>query len=239
MEIFETGMTYTLITANRNYSSWSLRPWLLMKALDIPFVDRIEPFTKPVNYDEFRGFSPTGQVPVLIDSVNGGDRTIWDSLGIALYLMERHPQVWPSDEAARAWAYSAVCEMHGGFSALRNDCTMNVGVRVKPKPMSDALKANVARIAELWGEGLSRFGGPWLAGPNFTVADAFYAPVAFRVRTYGLDVGVMGQTWVDHILAHPAMLEWEAAALQESWREESHEAELAAAGDIIADYRKA
>ncbi len=227
-------MTYTLITANRNYSSWSLRPWVLMKALGIPFDDRLEPFTKPVNYEAFRAFSPTGQVPVLID----GDRTIWDSLGITLYLAERHAVVWPMDEAARSWAYSAVCEMHGGFTALRNDCTMNVGVRVKPKPMSDALKANVARLAELWAEGLERFGGPWLAGPDFSVVDAFYAPVAFRVRTYGLDVGARGQAWVDHILGHPAMLEWEAAALREEWRELGHEEELAACGAIVADYRE-
>ena len=90
-------MSYTLITANRNYSSWSLRPWMLMKALGIPFEDRIEPFTKPSNWKEFRAFSPTGQVPVLID----GERTVWDSLGIALYLAERHDGVWPADEAAR------------------------------------------------------------------------------------------------------------------------------------------
>jgi glutathione S-transferase len=127
--------------------------------------------------------------------------------------------------------------MHSGFSALRNDCTMNVGVRVKPKPMSDALKANVARIAELFAEGLSRFGGPFLAGATFSAADAFFAPVAFRVRTYGLDVGTAGQAWVDHILAHPSMLQWEAEALAESWREAGHEAELRAAGQVIADYR--
>lgn len=228
-------MTTTLITANRNYSSWSLRPWLLMKALGIPFEDRIEPFTKPVNYEEFRAFSPTGQVPVLID----GDRTVWDSLGITLYLAERHAGVWPADEAARAWAYGAVCEMHGGFAALRNDCTMNVGVRVKPKPMSDALKANVARLTELWAQGLDRFGGPWLAGADFSAVDAFYAPVAFRVRTYGLEVGEKGAAWVKQILEHPAMLEWEAAALKESWREASHEEELAACGAIVADYREA
>lgn len=227
-------MSYTLITANRNYSSWSLRPWVLMKALGIPFTDRLEPFTKPVNFEAFRGFSPTGQVPVLI----AGDRTIWDSLGITLFLGERHAAVWPEDIDARSWAYSATCEMHGGFGPLRNDCTMNVGVRVKPKPMSDALKANVARIAELWEEGLVRFEGPWLAGSKFTAVDAFYAPVAFRVRTYGLDVGVAGQAWVDHILAHPAMKEWEAEALKESWREISHEEELAASGVIIADYRE-
>ena len=225
-------MPYTLITANRNYSSWSLRPWVLMKALGIAFADRIEPFTRLSNYDEFRAFSPTGQVPVLLD----GDRTVWDSLGIALYLAERHPGVWPADEAARAFAQCAVAEMHGGFSALRNDCTMNVGVRVSPRPASPALARDVARIREILEAGLSRFGGPWLAGPAFTALDAFLAPVAFRIRTYGLDVGA-GQAWVDRIIADPAMQEWERAALAETWREESHEAELAAAGTITADHR--
>jgi glutathione S-transferase len=223
---------YALITANRNYSSWSLRPWLLMKGLDIAFEDRIEPFTKPQNYEEFRAFSPTGQVPVLLHE----GRTIHDSMGIALYLADRHDGVWPRDTEARAWAQCAAAEMHSGFSALRNDCTMNVGVRVRPKPMSAALTANVARIRELWEEGLARFGGPFLAGKDFSAVDALYAPVAFRVRTYGLSVG-KGQAWVDHILAHPSMLDWEGQALAERWREEGHEAELRACGDVIADYR--
>ncbi len=227
-------MTYTLITANRNYSSWSLRPWLLMTMLGLPFADRLEPFTKPSNYDGFRVFSPTGQVPVLID----GDRNIWDSLGIALYLADRHEGVWPTDEAARAWAVCAVTEMHGGFSALRNDCTMNVGVRVKPKPTSDALQRDVDRITELWAQGLDSFGGPFLAGPNFTAVDAFFAPVAFRVRTYGLDVGHAGKEWVHKMLTLPAMLAWEKDALTESWREAGHEEELRACGEIVADYRQ-
>jgi glutathione S-transferase len=226
-------MSYTLITANRNYSSWSLRPWLLMTMLGIPFEDRLEPFTKPANYDDFRSFSPTGQVPLLQD----GDRTIWDSLGITLYLADRHDGVWPTDEAAKAWAQCAVTEMHGGFSALRNDCTMNVGVRVKPKPMSDALKRDVGRISELWTQGLDSFGGPFLAGSHFTAVDAFFAPVAFRVRTYGLDVGNAGNEWVHHMLMLPAMLAWENDALKERWREVGHEEELAACGDITADYR--
>lgn len=225
-------MAYVLITANRNYSSWSLRPWLLMQALGIPFDDRLELFTRPDNHAEFRAFSPTGQVPVLLD----GERRVWDSLGITLYLADRHEGVWPTDPAARAFAQCVVTEMHGGFSALRNDCTMNVGVRVQPGPMSPALQRNVARIGEILAEGLDRFGGPWLAGPHFTAADAFYAPVAFRIRTYGLDVG-KGQAWVDHVLAHPAMQDWERAALAEEWREASHEAELTAAGTILADYR--
>jgi glutathione S-transferase len=226
-------MGYTLITANRNYSSWSLRPWLLLRALDIPFEDRLEPFTQAVNYDAFRAFSPTGQVPVLLD----GDRTVWDSLGIVLYLAERHPGIWPEDVAARAWAQCATAEMHGGFGAVRNAYTMNVGVRVRPCAPTPALAREIARLAELWAEGLDRFGGPWLAGPTFSAVDAFFAPVAFRVRTYGLDVGGAGAAWVAHILEHPAMGEWENAALAESWREAAHEAELAAAGTITADYR--
>ncbi len=227
-------MGYTLVTANRNYSSWSLRPWVLMRALGIAFEDRIEPFLAPENYDAFRMFSPTGQVPVLID----GERTVWDSLGIALYLAERHDGVWPSDGDARAWAVCAAAEMHGGFAALRNERTMNVGVRVDPVRGSDALDRNVARVTELWAEGLGRFGGPWLAGAEFTAVDAFYAPVAFRVRTYGIDVGPQGLAWVERIIAHPAMREWEDAALAETWREAGHEAELAASGSIIADFRR-
>lgn len=228
-------MAYTLITANRNYSSWSLRPWLLMTVLDIPFFDRIEPFAQPDNYDAFRVFSPTGQVPVLLD----GTWTVWDSLGIVLYLADRHEGVWPEDPAAKAWAQCAVAEMHGGFPALRNDCTMNVGVRVTPKAMSAALERDVTRISEIWAQGLDSFGGPFLAGPQFTAADAFFAPVAFRVRTYGLDVGHAGQEWVHNMLGLPAMLAWEKDALTESWREASHEAELQACGEIIADYRQA
>ncbi len=225
-------MAYTLITANRNYSSWSLRPWLLMKGLGISFDDRIEPFTQPDNYGAFRAFSPTGQVPVLLHE----GRTIHDSMGITLYLADRHDGVWPRDPDARAWAQCAAAEMHSGFSALRNDCTMNVGVRVKPRPMSVALRINIERVRELWEEGLSRFGGPFLAGKMFSAVDAFFAPVAWRVRTYGLDVG-KGQSWADHIIAHPAMQDWEAQALKEEWREVSHEEELRACGEVTADYR--
>lgn len=228
-------MAYTLITANRNYSSWSLRPWVLMKALGIPFKDRIEPFVAAENHAIFRDFSPTGQVPVLIE----GDRTLWDSLGITLYLADRHAGVWPQDGAARGWAQCAVAEMHSGFAALRNDCPMNVGVRVDQHMPSTALNRNIARLRELWEEGLSSFGGPYLAGSTFTAVDAFYAPVVFRVRTYGLDVGPMAQRWIDHMLTLPAMREWEAAALSETWREESHEAEVGAAGRITQDDRAA
>ncbi|WP_428332978.1 glutathione S-transferase [Novosphingobium sp.] len=224
---------YMLITANRNYSSWSLRPWVLIRALGIAFADRIEPFTKPANWTEFRAFSPTGQVPALID----GAVTMWDSLGITLYLADRHQGVWPQDPAARAYAQAIVTEMHGGFSALRNRCTMNVGVRAQMPAIGDDLARDIARIAEIFAEGLTRFGGPWLAGAAFTAADAFYAPIAFRIRTYGLDVGPQGAQWVAAVLAHPAMQEWETAALAETWREAEHEADLARCGTVTADYR--
>jgi glutathione S-transferase len=229
---------YRLITANRNYSSWSLRPWVLMQTLGIDFTDDVRPFEAPVNYSAFRSFSPTGQVPALVHTLpDGGERTIWDSLGIVLYLAERHGGVWPQDDEARAWAMCATTEMHSGFATLRNVCTMNVGVRVRLGTPGVALARDIARLTELWEEGLGRHGGPFLGGPAFTAVDAFFAPVAFRVRTYGLDVGSAGQAWVDRILALPAMQAWETAALAESWREASHEAELVAAGRVIEDFR--
>ena len=224
---------YRLITANRNYSSWSLRPWVLMKTLGIPFEDEFVTFAGLNNYDAFRAFAPNGMVPVLLDE----DRAVWDSLAICLYLGDRHAGVWPEEESAKAWARCVACEMHSGFSALRNDCTMNVGVRVRRNPDSAAMKRDLARIREIFEEGLERFGGPFLAGEDFTAGDAFYAPVVFRVRGYGIDLGRLGNDWAERMLALPAMREWEEAALSESYREEGHEAELAAAGTIIADHR--
>lgn len=226
-------MDYTLITANRNYSSWSLRPWLLMTMLDIPFVDRVAPFASLDNHAAFRAFSPTGQVPVLLD----GERTVWESLGIALYLGERHDGVWPTEPAARAWAMCAATEMHGGFGALRAERTMTVGQRVAPHGGSARLARDVARLGELWSEGLTRFGGPWLAGAAFGAVDAFFAPVVFRVRTYGLDVGAAGAGWVAWMLCQPAMRAWERQALAETFREVGHEAEVAAVGRVTADHR--
>jgi glutathione S-transferase len=232
-------MTYRLITANRNYSSWSLRPWVLMRTLGIAFDDDVRPFESDVNYVAFRAFSPTGQVPALIETQAGGtSRTIWDSLGIVMVLGDRHDRVWPADPVARAWAMCATAEMHAGFMTLRNACTMNVGVRVALGTPGAALARDIARLRELWEEGLTEFGGPFLAGADFSAVDAFYAPVAFRVRTYALDVGPAGQAWVDHMLALPAMREWEKTALAESWREEAHEAELHAAGRVIEDFRQ-
>lgn len=227
-------MTYTLITANRNYSSWSLRPWMLMKALDIPFTDQIIYFEED-NFDRFREFAPNGQVPCLKDD----GRTIWDSLAIMEYLAERHTGCWPEDEAARVWARCASAEMHGGFGPLRDLCTMNVGVRATLNKIEAPLQRNIDRIGELFAQGLDEFGGPWLAGKDFTIADAMFAPVAYRVRTYGLDIGATGQAWVDHIIAHSAMQDWERQALAEPQREIGHEEELQVAATVTADFRVA
>ncbi|MEP3224795.1 MAG: glutathione S-transferase family protein [Parasphingorhabdus sp.] len=227
-------MSYTLITANRNYSSWSLRPWILMKALDIPFANEIIYF-EAENYDRFRAFAPNAQVPCLKD----GDRTIWDSLAIVEYLAERHPGVWPEEEKARTWARCAAAEMHGGFAALRNICPMNVGVRAQLHAVETPLQRNIDRIGELFAQGIDSFDGPWLAGTEFTAVDAFFAPVAYRVRSFDLDIGEKARAWVDHIIAHPAMGEWEAQALAEPHREIGHEEEIAAVATVTDDFRHA
>ncbi len=230
-------MSYTLITANRNYSSWSLRPWILMKALDIQFKDDIIYF-EPDNYERFRAFAPNAQVPCLKHKgLKEDDRTIWDSLAIMEYLAERHEGVWPADEQARTWARCATAEMHGGFAPLRNICPMNVGVRARLHDVDAPLQRNLDRIGELFAEGLDSFGGPWLAGDSFSAVDAFYAPVAYRVRTYDLDIGAKGRAWVDHIIAHPAMEVWETEALAESQREIQHEEEIAAVATVTEDFR--
>lgn len=225
-------MSYTLITANRNYSSWSLRPWALMKALDIPFDDQLVWFEEE-NYDNFRKFAPNGQVPCLKD----GERTIWDSLAIVEYLAERHERVWPADEKARAWGRCATAEMHGGFGPLRNICPMNIGVRAKLHAVDVSLQRNIDRIGELFAQGLDSFGGPWLAGNSFTAVDAFYAPVAYRVRSFDLNIGPKARAWVDHIIAHPAMEDWETQGLAETHREIGHENEIAAVATVTEDFR--
>jgi len=224
---------YRLITANRNYSSWSLRPWVLMKTLGIPFEDEFVTFAGLDNYEEFRSFAPNGMVPVLVD----GERTVWDSMGIALYLGDRHEGVWPADEDAKAWAQCVAAEMHSGFAALREHCTMNVGVRVRRHPDTAEFKRDAARIAEMFEQGLERFGGPFLAGPTFSAADAFFAPVVFRVRSYAVELGPEGTAWIGRMLDLPAMREWESEALLEPYREKGHEEMLAATGAILEDFR--
>ncbi|CAN7628662.1 glutathione S-transferase family protein [Mesorhizobium sp. LjRoot246] len=224
---------YLLHIANKNYSSWSLRPWVLMRELDIPFEERLTPFPTGPSWELYRSFSPSGRVPCLIED----GWAVWDSLAIAEYLAERHHGVWPVEAKARAWARSAAAEMHSSFTALRDACPMSCGVRVKPFPMSDALKQDLFRLGDLWNDGLARFGGPFLAGAHFTAVDAFFAPVAFRVQSYELSFEGAAAAYPGQLLDLPAMREWYAAGLAETWRQLDHEAEVAAAGTIIEDLR--
>jgi glutathione S-transferase len=224
---------YALYIGNKNYSSWSLRPWLLMRELNIPFDERLVPFLPGSSYEMFRRFSPTGRVPCLVD----GETTVWDSLSITEYLAERHDGVWPSAAAARAWARSASAEMHSGFSVLRERCTMNCGIRVRLNDMPDALGNDINRLNELWNEGLHRFGGPFLAGRAFCAVDAFFAPVAFRHQTYGFALEAKAAAYAQRLRDLAAMGAWYADALKETWREDAHEAEAHAAGTWIEDLR--
>jgi glutathione S-transferase len=224
---------YTLYIANKNYSSWSLRPWVLMKTLGVPFDERQMVFREGSNWEPFREFSPAGLVPCLHD----GATIVWDSLGIAEYLAEHHPGVWPADSEARAWARCAAAEMHSGFPVLRNICTMNCGLRIRLNDISPALRRNLDRVSELWNEGLQRFGGPFLAGSSFTAVDAFYAPVAFRVQTYDLRLRNGANSYAGRLLDLPAMQSWYAAGLKETWREQAHEAEAREVGTVLQDLR--
>jgi len=224
---------YRLYIANKNYSSWSLRPWVLMRELAIPFEERVVQFVSGQTWTRFREFSPTGRVPCLHD----GDAVVWDSLAIAEYLAERHRGVWPDDEKARAWARCAAAEMHSGFGTLRERCGMNVGLRVALHEMPDALKHDLSRIEELWSEGLGRFGGQFLAGPVWTAVDAFFAPVAFRIQTYKLDLDAAATAYAERLLALPSMQTWQADALAEPWRDTDHEDEVIRAGTVLEDRR--
>ncbi|HEX9391739.1 MAG TPA: glutathione S-transferase family protein [Usitatibacteraceae bacterium] len=224
---------YELYIANKNYSSWSLRPWLLMRELAIPFKEHLMPFERGSSWAAFRDFSPTGKVPCLRD----GNAAIWDSLAISEYLAERHRGVWPADGGARAWARCAAAEMHSGFGALRERCSMNCGVRVRLDEITPALAKDIARLDELWGEGLTRYGGPFLAGKTFGAVDAFFAPVAFRAQSYGLEFTPDSKAYLARLLALPGMQSWYQDGLRETWREPDHEDEAVRAGTWLQDLR--
>jgi glutathione S-transferase len=224
---------YTLHVGNKNYSSWSLRPWVLMKVIGIPFEEELHRFVGDPFARSFTSLSPSGKVPYLVD----GDVGVWESIAIAEYLAERHDGIWPKDSKVRAWARSAAAEMHGGFSDIRNICGMNVGLRVKLNEISPGLRDNLTRLEALWHDGLTRFGGPYLAGDTFTAVDAFFCPVAFRFQTYDAPIGEESRAYVDRLLALPAMKEWEAAALAEDFRDLPHDEETKASGTITEDLR--
>ena len=221
-------MTYSLYIGNKRYSSWSMRPWVLLKALHIPFEEKLKLFKPGIRQPEFLSFSPTGKVPCLHD--DDASIVVWDSLAICEYVAESHPGAWPTDARARAFARSAAAEMHSGFSSLRDECGMNVGLRVTLASRSEGLERDIRRLSELFNEALGKFGGPWLAGGEFSVADAMFAPISSRCKTYGLELEGPAKDYLDRLFVHPAVQEWVRAGIRETSREPVHEEEVRAGG---------
>lgn len=206
----------TLVIANKLYSSWSLRPWLLLRQAGIAFDEIVIPLRQSDTGKRIRQHSPAGKVPILID----GAATVWDSLAIAEYAAERWPDrdLWPADREARALARSISAEMHSSFAALRSACPMNLGKRFAGRDRGEAVASDAARIETIWRDARARYGagGPFLFGA-FTIADAMYAPVVLRLDTYGFAVSPETRAYMEVILGLPAFHVWRDAALSEPW----------------------
>ena len=213
----ELKMALTLVVGNKNYSSWSMRPWVALRAAGVAFDEVVIPlYTGDDSKRRILEVSPSGKVPALVD----GDVTVWDSLAIIEYAAERFPEamIWPLDRAARAHARSVSAEMHSGFMALRNECGMNLHRPVRAKALSEDALANVARIQEIWADCRSRFGksGAFLFGA-FSAADAMYAPVVTRFQTYDIAVSAVSRDYMAAVQAHPAFRAWAEGGLAETW----------------------
>ncbi len=205
----------TLVIGNKNYSSWSMRPWLVLRHFGIPFDEVRIPLYLPESRPQLETWSPSGLVPLLRD----GDLKVWDSLAICEYLNERFPEhrLWPDDRAARAVARAVSAEMHAGFTALRSNMVMNIRARHPGKGRTPECAQDIERIVALWTDCRARFGagGDFLFG-RFSIADAMYAPVATRFQTYGVELDGAARTYADALLALPALREWMAAGVAES-----------------------
>ncbi len=203
-----------LLIGNRNYSTWSLRPWLVLRHFEIPFEDEVLQLSGEGWRERIAERSPTGKVPVLID----GDLVVPETIAIIEYLADSFPDkaIWPTDRALRAKARAAASEMHAGFTALRNHAPMNLRASHPGKVDLDSVRKDLQRVERLWGELLLASGGPYLFGA-FSAADAMFAPLATRLRTYDLPVSDVVARYVEAIYALPAFQEWLALALQEPW----------------------
>ena len=206
--------TLTLIIANKKYSSWSMRPWLFLKHYQIPFSEVLIPLYKADSHAVISQYSPTGLVPVL----KHGDLTVWESLAILEYIAELYPQTqaWPADRRARALARAISSEMHAGFIPLRSNLTTNVIARYQWQDCSEAVKSDIARIEAIWAQCRRDYGksGPWLFG-EFSIADAMFAPVATRFRTYNAPISASSRAYVESIHQLPAFQSWYNEALNE------------------------
>lgn len=214
-------MSYKLIIGNKTYSSWSMRGWLLFRPFNIGFDEETYPLRTEA-FDAFRQANiPARQVPTLIVKPEQSSITIWDSLSIAEFLHEKHPDagIWPADMAARAAARSLCAEMHSGFAALRATMPMNLRRRYSTFEPDPETSADIARICELWDWSQTQWGGrgPFLFGESFTATEAFFAPIATRFRTYGVQLDDRADAYVAALLSHPAVLEFYAAAATENW----------------------
>jgi glutathione S-transferase len=212
----ERAMSLHLVIGNKNYSSWSLRPWIAMKAAGIPFEETVISLDAPDFKVRVAKVSGTGKVPVLID----GEVQVWESLAILEYLAEKFPRalLWPTGAGARAHARAVASEMHAGFLPLRRHLPMNFCRPVKPRALDDEVAANVMRIDAMWSACRARYGaaGPFLFGA-FGAADAMYAPVVSRFRTYAIQVGTVSRAYMEAVMALPAWAEWRTAARRETW----------------------
>jgi glutathione S-transferase len=209
-------MALKLVIGNKNYSSWSMRPWLALRAANIPFEEVLIPlYTGDADKQRILSFTRSGKVPVLVD----GDVTVWDSLAVIEYLAERFPEarLWPEDRARRAHARSISAEMHSGFAALRNECGMNLHRPVRAIALSSEARADIGRVQQIWSECRERYAkfGPFLFGA-FGGADAMFAPVVHRFRTYAIAGAPEVQAYMDSMMALPAFQEWTRAALAET-----------------------
>ncbi|PLW75065.1 glutathione S-transferase [Cohaesibacter celericrescens] len=220
----------TLYIANKNYSSWSFRPWLALKAKNIPFTEHFSPFDEATGHAHFIDFSPTKKVPVLKIEEAGKDTvTICESLAILEAVADLYPDanLWPADRTDRALARSYAAEMHGGFFGLRGSCPMNMRRDIRPLDLDPysaaAVVKNVERIEQIWFDCLEKSGGPFLFGA-FGAVDAMYAPVVNRLEKYALTNSGTFRAYRDAVKALPAWQEWEEAALQEPWIVEEDEA---------------
>ncbi|GAA3961274.1 glutathione S-transferase family protein [Allohahella marinimesophila] len=202
-----------LVIGNKNYSSWSLRPWLLLRAHDIDFEEIMIQLATAATASEIDQYNSAGKVPVLLDQ----GLTVWDSLAICEYVSEHYlaGKGWPADPARRAEARACSAEMHAGFASLREAMPMNCRASGRRVLISDALARDIERIDALWSQMLQRHGGPWLFG-EFSIADCMFAPVVFRFSTYAVDISSLSRTYMDTALAHPAMLDWLSQARAEA-----------------------
>lgn len=205
----------TLYIANKNYSSWSFRPWIALKAKDVPFKEVLIPFDDDAGNPKFREISPTGKVPVL----RHGELCVWESLAIIEHLADFFPEMrfWPDDMEERAVARAISTEMATGFRALRSACPMNMRRNPAPVEAGEDVAADVARIEAIWSSRLERSGGPFLFGSAFNAADAMYAPVVNRFDVYRLSDRPEVRGYIDAVKAMPVWREWEEAARQEPW----------------------